>query len=88
MRDFRCNLQCPSYGYGSLTFEHLGDGLPLYEFHDDVTGVTKLSGVVHMDDVGVAQFGRGSGLLNKVLHFSRIAGEIPSQHFDGHKTVE
>jgi hypothetical protein len=71
-----------------VRLQNVGERAATHVFHRHEVGVRVLAPVVHADDVGMVEVGRGLRLAAETLDEVRVDGELGEQHLDGHRPVE
>ena len=66
---------------GAIAAQPVTQGVAFEQLKDQVRGVT-VHKVVHPDDVGVVEFGRGPGLAAEASHRHPVAGQFLGQDLD------
>ena len=86
--DVRDDLHGPPGLQRALLLQHVAQGVAVDVLHDDVrnrAGLTPgFAGVVHRDDRRVVQRGRVLRLTAESGLEGRVAGEVGTEHLDGH----
>jgi hypothetical protein len=91
--DVRDDLERPARLEALLLGEHLLEGPPVHELHDDerqpLTGRGHLlAGVVDGDDRRMVEGRRVLRLAAEPLLEGRVAGQVGTQHLDGHVAAQ
>src|SRR5690606_2129665 len=71
-----------------LLLDLILEGAPLHVLHDDVVHAAVAAHVVDLDDVGMAQPGRGPRFPREAAQELVVVGELGAQDLDGHPPVQ
>src|SRR6266704_2203814 len=72
----------------AVAVQHVAQGGPVDQLHDDVVHALLLAGVVQRDDIGVREAGRVDGLLVETPTQASVRGQVGMQHLDHHVSTE
>ena len=75
-------------GEAAAAGEVLGDGLALDVLHHEERAGAVVADVEHLHDVGVAETGRQSGLLEEPAPEGVVSGEVVGEDLDRHHPAE